>query len=161
MSQATHSTRTVKTRDWLITYCIGIFALALLGSVGVSLLMLAGNWPSVLSVLPGTLSFGLTVLLLSIVVVGVVAALPCTLFFWLAQRFGLRHLAIYLLCGTLSALPTIPLVMNLMGESYSVADEDQPDPGILERYSPMAPLFGGSGAFLGAVFWWRSGRHLR
>ena len=78
------------------------------------------------------------------------------------RRFAWRNVLIYLFCGALAAMPTIPVVASLVPSSfYTDRYEDEPLPDGLPRYLPLAPLFGCSGAFLGLVFWWRSGRHLR
>lgn len=162
MSRTSTSTpiRTVRVIDWFITYLVGVAALSLVVALSFGLLMLGGS-PTRWSSLPSVMSFSLAIGCLSIMVVGTVAALPCALFFWLARRFTWRHIAIYLLCGALSALPTIPLVMQLDPDFYTDPAEEQVSPSTLERCWPLAPLFSASGALLGAVFWWRSGRHLR
>lgn len=160
MSRTPTSLRTVRAIDWFITYLVGVAALSLAVALSVGLLMLGGS-PTLRSSLPEVMSFSLAIWCLSVMVVGSVAALPCALFFWLAQRFTWRHVAIYLVCGALSALPTIPLVMQLDPDFYTDPAEEQVSPSTLERCWPLAPLFGASGALLGAIFWWRSGRHLR
>ena len=160
MPQTATSIRTVRVIDWFITYLVGVGALALVPAVVLCVIMLAGSltpWSS----LPSVMSFSLAIGCLSVMVVGTVAALPCALFFWLAQRFTWRHVAIYVLCGAFTALPTMPLVMRLHPDFYTDPPDAQASPSTLERYLPVAPLFAGSGAFLGAIFWWRTGRHLR
>ncbi|NBF02530.1 hypothetical protein GV819_09525 [Pseudomonas sp. Fl5BN2] len=156
MPQPSRSLRTVQPSDWVATYFISVATLAVALTLLVSLLVQLGSrdpWSS----LPNALIFSVVVLLVSVVVIGAVAALPCLLFFWLAQRYTWRHLWIYLLGGVLAALPAIPLVVSLSPGFFNLPYGIN----ILGRYSPLAPLFGGCGAFLGAMFWWLSGRHLR
>lgn len=153
--------RTVQPEDWFAAYFIGVTALAVVASAGLMLMMLAGagtvRWTEIFQVL----FMGLLTLVASGLVIGILTALPCTLFFWLAQRFAWRNVLIYLFSGAVFALPTIPVVMTLMPDVYVDLPEEPPVPSQLENYASMAPLFSTSGAFLGLIFWWRSGRHLR
>ncbi|WP_310650753.1 hypothetical protein [Pseudomonas sp. FW507-12TSA] len=141
--------------DWVATYFIGVAALALVLTLTVCVILQVSNrdpW----SDLGGSISF-YVVVLLSTVVIGISAALPSVLFFWLAQRFTWHRLPIYLVCGALAALPTIAVVKSLLSGFISLSTNA---PGVA-RYLPAMLLFSASGAFLGAIFWWRSGRHLR
>ncbi|QEN50933.1 hypothetical protein CLA18_05080 [Pseudomonas protegens] len=152
----------MQPEDWFAAYFIGVTALATLVAVLLMLGMLAGAGALNTDIILQTLFVGLLTLVLSGVLIGIITALPCTLFFWLAQRFAWRSVLIYLFCGALAAMPTIPVVASLVPSSfYTDRYEDEPLPDGLPRYLPLAPLFGCSGAFLGLVFWWRSGRHLR
>ncbi|MGC5703424.1 hypothetical protein J4P02_24830 [Pseudomonas sp. NFXW11] len=155
MPQPSRPVPTVQPGDWVATYFIGVAALALVLTLLVCLILQITSRDS-WSDLGSSVSFAVVVLLVSVVVIGVVAALPCALFFWLAQRFTWRHLSIYMLSGALIALPTIPVVMSLSPGYFNPAYNI---PGIA-RYQPLLFLFSASGAFLGTVFWWRSGRHL-
>ncbi|MGZ0705818.1 hypothetical protein [Pseudomonas piscis] len=161
MSSTPPPQRTVQPEDWFAAYFIGVTALAVVASAGLMLMMLAGagtvRWTEIFQVL----FMGLLTLVASGLVIGILTALPCTLFFWLAQRFAWRNVLIYLFSGAVFALPTIPVVMTLMPDSYVDLPEEPPVPSQLENYASMAPLFSTSGAFLGLIFWWRSGRHLR
>ncbi|MBC2655027.1 hypothetical protein H7A76_06205 [Pseudomonas sp. MSSRFD41] len=156
MSQPSLPVRTVRPSEWVATYFIGVAALALVLTLTLCLIVQVSRrdpW----SDLGSSISFYVTGLLLSTVVIGISAALPSALFFWLAQRFAWHRLPIYLLCGALAALPTIAVVMTLLFGSFNLSSNA---PGVL-RYLPEALLFSASGAFLGGIFWWRSGRHLR
>lgn len=156
MPQPSLPVRTVQPSDWVATYFIGVAALALVLTLTVYVILQAASrdpW----SDLGGSISFYVVGLLLSTVVIGISAALPSVLFFWLAQRFTWHRLPIYLVCGALAALPTIPVVMSLLSGFISLSTNA---PGV-PRYLPAMLLFSASGAFLGAIFWWRSGRHLR
>ncbi|POA53635.1 MULTISPECIES: hypothetical protein [unclassified Pseudomonas] len=155
MSQPSLPVRTVQPSDWVATYFIGVAALALVLTLTVCVILQVSNrdpW----SDLGGSISF-YVVVLLSTVVIGISAALPSVLFFWLAQRFTWHRLPIYLVCGALAALPTIAVVKSLLSGFISLSTNA---PGVA-RYLPAMLLFSASGAFLGAIFWWRSGRHLR
>ncbi|WP_029978717.1 hypothetical protein [Pseudomonas sp. PH1b] len=156
MSQPSTPLRTVQPADWVATYFISVATLAVVLTLLINLIVqLSSRDPW--SELASALTFSVVVLLVSVVVIGVVAALPCILFFWLAQRFTWRHLWIYLVGGALAALPAIPMVVSLSPGFFNLPH----GVNILERYLPLAHLFAGCGAFLGAMFWWLSGRHLR
>ncbi|MCU1766458.1 hypothetical protein [Pseudomonas protegens] len=162
MPAKTPTLRTVQPEDWFAAYFIGVTALATLVAVLLMLGMLAGAGALNTDIILQTLFVGLLTLVLSGVLIGIFTVLPCVLFFWLAQRFAWRNVLIYLFCGALAAMPTIPLVMSLAPSSfYTDSPDEEPEPEGLARYLPVAPLFGCSGAFLGGIFWWRSGRHLR
>ncbi|MGC5703426.1 hypothetical protein J4P02_24840 [Pseudomonas sp. NFXW11] len=164
MPKATPTVRTVQPEDWFAAYFIGVTALTLVPTLVIMLGMLSGAGTLSGELIAQILCIGLLTLVLSGLVIGIVTVLPCTLFFWLAQRFAWRHVLIYLLCGAFAALPTIPVVTSLAPSSFyndPPEDDSPPAPEGLARYLPVAPLFAGSGAFLGLVFWWRSGRHLR
>ncbi|MFS1288978.1 hypothetical protein ACLRDI_14775 [Pseudomonas piscis] len=154
--------RSVQPLQWFATYFIGIAALALAVVVLCSLLILASSSASLWTTFTDIFSIALQAMLLITVVVSILAALPCALFFWLAQRFAWHNVLIYLFCGILGSLPTMPVVASMFSSSFFTdPPEVEPKAGELEDYLVMAPLFTGSGAFLGAVFWWRTGRHLR
>ncbi|NBF02531.1 hypothetical protein GV819_09530 [Pseudomonas sp. Fl5BN2] len=162
MPPAPPTLRTVQPEDWFAAYFIGVTALATFLAVLIMLMMLAGAGPLHWAVILQVLFMGLLTLVFSGMVIGILALLPCVLFFWLAQRFAWRHVLIYLFCGVLGAMPTIPVVESLFPSSfYTDPPDEEPTPDTLARYLPIAPLFAFSGAFMGAVFWWRSGRHLR
>ena len=61
-------------------------------------------------------SVSVAVLMVSLVLITLIAALPCILFFWLAQRFTWRRLWIYLVSGALAA----QLAQVLLGGVESV-----------------------------------------
>jgi hypothetical protein len=152
----------VQPEDWFAAYFIGVTALATVLALLLMLTMLASAGSLNTDIILQTLFVGLLTLVLSGVLTGILTALPCALFFWLAQRFAWRNVLIYLFSGAVAAMPTIPVVASLAPSSfYTDRDEDEPLPDGLPRYLPLAPLFGCSGAFLGGIFWWRSGRHLR
>ena len=162
MPAKTPALRTVYPEDWFAAYFIGVTALAVVLALLIMLAMLAGAGSLNADIILQTLFVGLLTLVVSGVLIGIITALPCALFFWLAQYFAWRNVLIYLFCGALAAMPTIPVVASLAPSSfYTDRDEDEPLPDGLPRYLPLAPLFGCSGAFLGGIFWWRSGRHLR
>ncbi|MCU7649025.1 hypothetical protein [Pseudomonas piscis] len=162
MSSTPPTQRTVQPEDWFTAYFIGVTALAVVVSAGLMLMMLAGagtvRWTEIFQVL----FMGLLTLMASGLVIGILTALPCTLFFWLAHRFAWRNVLIYLFCGILGSLPTMPVVASMFPSSFFTdPPEVESKAGELEDYLAMVPLFTGSGAFLGAMFWWRTGRHLR
>ncbi|MBS7557716.1 MULTISPECIES: hypothetical protein [Pseudomonas] len=162
MSVTTPPQRSVQPEDWFAAYFIGVTAMAVILALLIMLAMLASAGSLNADIITQTLFVGLLTLVVSGVLIGIITALPCALFFWLAQRFAWRNVLIYLFCGALAAMPTIPVVASLVPSSfYTDRYEDEPLPDGLPRYLPLAPLFGCSGAFLGLVFWWRSGRHLR
>ena len=103
------------------------------------------------------LSFSVAVLMVSLVLITLIAALPCILFFWLAQRFTWHRLWIYLVSGALAAQFAIPVMTQLLPELFNLPH------GVSAalHYLQLASMFGGCGVFMGVVFWWRSGRHLR
>ncbi|MDK1396472.1 hypothetical protein QN071_13235 [Pseudomonas protegens] len=156
MPAKTPTLRTVQPEDWFAAYFIGVTALATLVAVLLMLGMLAGAGALNTDIILQTLFVGLLTLVLSGVLIGIFTVLPCMLFFWLAQRFAWRNVLIYLFCGALAAMPTIPLVMSLSPGFFNLPH----GVNILERYAPLAHLFGACGAFLGAMSWWLSGRHL-
>ncbi len=162
MPRKSPSHRSVQPEDWFAAYFIGATALATVLALLLMLLMLTSAGSLNGDIILQTLLMGLVTLVVSGVLIGILTALPCALFFWLAQRFVWRNVLIYLFSGALAAMPTIPVVASLAPSSfYSDPAEEEPIPDGLQRYLPLAPLFGCSGAFLGLVFWWRSGRHLR
>ncbi|WP_029978720.1 hypothetical protein [Pseudomonas sp. PH1b] len=160
MPAKTPALRTVQPKDWFAAYFIGATALAMVLAVLLMLGMLTSAGALRWAIVPQVLFVGLVTLIASGVLIGIVTALPCALFFWLAQRFAWRNVLIYLFCGALAAMPTIPVVASLAPSSF-YSDPAEEEPEGLSRYLPLAPLFGCSGAFLGGIFWWRSGRHLR
>ncbi|MCE4058251.1 hypothetical protein [Pseudomonas sp. Au-Pse12] len=162
MSTTTPPQRSVQPEDWFAAYFIGVTALATVLALLLMLTMLASAGSLNGDIILQTLFVGLLTLVVSGVLTGILTALPCALFFWLAQRFAWRNVLIYLFSGAVAAMPTIPVVASLAPSSfYSDPAEEEPLPEGLPRYLPLAPLFGCAGAFLGGVFWWRSGRHLR
>lgn len=163
MPQRPAATRIVQPEDWFATYVVGVTALALVLALFIMLMMLAGTTPLIWAeVVPQTLFMGLLTFISSGFLISILAALPCALFFWLAQRLAWRHVLIYLFCGALGSLPTIPVVVSVTPSSFYIdSSKGQPLPDGLPRYLSLVPVFGGCGVFLGAIFWWRSGRHLR
>lgn len=162
MPQNFPAIRSVHPLEWFATYFIGIAVLALTVVLLVAILILASSSEPLWQTLVDIFSIAVQAMLLIIVLVSILAAFPCALFFWLAQRFAWRHVLIYLFCGVLGSLPTMPVVASLFSpDFFTDAPDDEAPATSLQSYLPMLPLFAGSGAFLGAVFWWRTGRHLR
>ncbi|MCY7258545.1 hypothetical protein BK640_16285 [Pseudomonas protegens] len=156
MPQTSNSVRTLSPYHWIATYFIGVAGLALALMLVVNLILLSTSqtpWQSLLN----SLSFSVAVLMVSLVLITLIAALPCILFFWLAQRFTWRRLWIYLVSGALAAQFAIPVMTQLLPEFFNLPH------GVSAalHYLQLASMFGGCGVFLGVVFWWRSGRHLR
>ena len=133
MPAKTPTLRTVQPEDWFAAYFIGVTALATLVAVLLMLGMLAGAGALNTDIILQTLFVGLLTLVLSGVLIGIFTVLPCVLFFWLAQRFAWRNVLIYLFCGALAAMPTIPLVMSLAPSSFYT---DSPDDDCLLYTSP-------------------------
>lgn len=155
MSQARQSVRTLNRGHWIATYFIGVTGLALALMLVVNLMLLSSSqnpWQMLLD----SLSFSVAVLLVGLVLITLIAALPCILFFWLAQRYSWRQLWIYLVSGALAAQLAIPVMTKLLPELFNLPYGVSP----VLHYLQQASMFGGCGVFLGGLFWWRSGRHL-
>ncbi|MCD9569912.1 hypothetical protein [Pseudomonas protegens] len=156
MSQAPQSVRTLNRGHWIATYFIGVAGLSLALMLVLNLILLTSSetpWKALLD----SLSFSVAVLMVSLVLITLIAALPCILFFWLAQRFNWRRLWIYLVSGALAAQFAIPVMTQLLPELFNLPH------GVSAalHYVQLVSMFGGCGVFMGGLFWWRSGRHLR
>jgi len=156
MSKAPQSVRPLNRGHWIATYFIGVAGLALALMLVFNLILLTSSrnpWEALLD----SLSFSVAVLMVSLVLITLIAALPCILFFWLAQRFTWRRLWIYLVSGALAAQFAIPVMTQLLPELFNLPH------GVSAalHYLQLASMFGGCGVFMGGLFWWRSGRHFR
>lgn len=153
---ARKTTHPVHPIDWFFTYCVGVVLLALGLSLIFALCTYNASHVSFGNAARDVLTVASLLFAVSGVCIGVLAGVPSAIFFWVAHTRALHNVVIYLASGAISALPMIPVVLNLV-PGLPATDTPMPWSG----YVRLVLIFALCGAFLGWIYWFRTGRHLR
>ena len=78
------------------------------------------------------------------------SAIPFVISFLIAEKFSIRNVWYYVVCGTLTGIIATP-VFTSRGGTFAIL-------AVYERWITDAPLVAACGAFGGLVYWWKAGR---
>lgn len=147
-----------------VAYAVSVFVLAITLAIIVMVhaLIIGGESASGLSVVTRALHLlllGIIVFVAASFFVLFMSLLPACVLIWLARKFSIHQVIVYLLTGAALALPFTAVLVDMTSGGWYT---DPPDiPSDSSRCISLLPVFGFSGAFMGLTFWFFCGRYFK